>query len=174
MPWQAAVNFWAPWCEPCKALDEVFATLAADNGHAGFLRVRLSWERCLLAQRLCSHPSCCPSRPSPLHALHAGLTDSSSDSAGCVCSQHASACLPPRLPNHLLACALPERPAPGVTVAPVSVPYQSAVCRQGRVASLLLFEAAALVRLAVGVVTYQSLGECKAMAVRWRLRRCPT
>ncbi|KAK9845491.1 hypothetical protein WJX81_007843 [Elliptochloris bilobata] len=34
-----AVDFWAPWCEPCKTLDEVFALLAADNGHAKFLRV---------------------------------------------------------------------------------------------------------------------------------------
>ena len=37
---QVAVDFWAPWCEPCKALDEVFALLAADNRHAKFLRVR--------------------------------------------------------------------------------------------------------------------------------------
>lgn len=34
------MDFWAPWCEPCKALDEVFALLAADNRHAKFLRVR--------------------------------------------------------------------------------------------------------------------------------------
>lgn len=38
--WQVAVDFWAPWCEPCKTLDQVFAMLAADNGHAKFLRVR--------------------------------------------------------------------------------------------------------------------------------------
>ena len=42
---QVAVDFWAPWCEPCKALDEVFALLAADNGHAKFLRVRPAHPR---------------------------------------------------------------------------------------------------------------------------------
>ena len=37
---QAAVYFWAPWCQPCKQLDEVFAELAKDSQQAAFIRVR--------------------------------------------------------------------------------------------------------------------------------------
>ncbi|CAM6021404.1 unnamed protein product [Sphagnum balticum] len=33
------LHFWASWCEPCKAMDVVFAQLAADTPHAQFFRV---------------------------------------------------------------------------------------------------------------------------------------
>jgi hypothetical protein len=33
------LHFWASWCEPCKAMDLVFAQLAADTPHAQFFRV---------------------------------------------------------------------------------------------------------------------------------------
>ncbi len=47
---QAAVYFWAHWCQPCKQLDEVFAELAKDSQQAAFLRVRTS--QCTLYTRI--------------------------------------------------------------------------------------------------------------------------
>lgn len=61
---QAAVYFWAPWCQPCKQLDEVFAELAKDSQQAAFIRVRCDWNGisktfppCTSGTRYC--PVCC-------------------------------------------------------------------------------------------------------------------
>lgn len=51
---QAAVYFWAHWCQPCKQLDEVFAELAKDSQQAIFIRVR-STHRALYDIRCLSH-----------------------------------------------------------------------------------------------------------------------
>jgi thiol-disulfide isomerase/thioredoxin len=42
---QAVCHFWAPWCEPCKDMDVVFAHLSASTPGAAFVRVRRSAQR---------------------------------------------------------------------------------------------------------------------------------
>ena len=40
---QAVVHYWAPWCEPCTFMDEVFRELATSApASTAFLRVRIA------------------------------------------------------------------------------------------------------------------------------------
>jgi hypothetical protein len=41
------LHFWASWCEPCKAMDVVFAQLAADTPHAQFFEYNIIFKPCL-------------------------------------------------------------------------------------------------------------------------------
>jgi thiol-disulfide isomerase/thioredoxin len=53
----SVTNFWAPWAEPCKAMNDVVAELAKENSKLLFLnvcdaaRARLSLDRCMLSER---------------------------------------------------------------------------------------------------------------------------
>lgn len=54
LPLQTAINFWAAWSEPGKAMDAVFEALAGDYPGAAFLRVREEKRKAGARARACA------------------------------------------------------------------------------------------------------------------------